>query len=270
MNTVVFPALGLKVNISQIMFKIGNIEVYWYGFFIVLAFIVSLILLKKLSKEFNIEFDNILELFILIVPVSIICARLYYILFNLDYYLNHINEILRINSGGLAIYGGIIGGVLTILIYTKVKEINFLNLLDMISILLPLGQAIGRWGNFFNIEAYGYETTSILRMGIFENGNYVEVHPTFFYESIMCFIIFIVLFKFRKYKKFDGENVCIYLCFYGFIRSIIEGLRQDSLYLGNVKISQIISILLCIIFVCVLIYKNIKLNKKESKIEEKK
>ena len=245
-NVIKFPGLGLELNINKVFLSFGNVSIYWYGFLIVFAFLVGLLLLRKLAKESNFNFENILELFILIVPVSIICARLYYILFNLDYYLSDISRMFSITTGGLAIYGGIIGGVIVSFIYTKIKKINFIKLLDMLVIVLPLGQAIGRWGNFFNVEAYGSVTNSFLRMGIFENGNYIEVHPTFLYESLICLTIFGILYFTRNKKKFVGENVCIYFLLYGISRTFIEGLRTDSLMIGTLKVSQIISILLVI------------------------
>lgn len=127
------------------------------------------------------------------------------------------------------------------------------------------GQAIGRWGNFFNSEAHGIETTSVFRMGIMENGEYIEVHPTFLYESICCLMLFILLYTLRNRRKYKGQIVYTYLALYGFIRAIIEGLRTDSLMLGNFRVSQVLSILLCIIFTSILIYKKVK---RKSKDEE--
>ena len=264
MNVIKFPGLGLELNVNKVFLNFGNVNIYWYGFLIVLAFLVGLLLLKKLSKESNYNFENILELFILIVPVSIICARLYYILFNLDYYLSDISRIFNITTGGLAIYGGIIGGAIVSFIYTKIKKINFIKLLDMLVIALPLGQAIGRWGNFFNVDAYGSATNSIFRIGILENGNYIEVHPTFLYESLICLFIFGILYFTRNKEKFIGENVCIYFLLYGLSRTFIEGLRTDSLMIGSLKVSQIISILLVIISSMIIIC-----NKKKNKSKQK-
>lgn len=261
MSVIKFPGMGLEFNINKVLFSFGNVNIYWYGFLIVIAFVVGLLLLYKLSKESKFNFENILEIFILLVPTSIICARLYYILFNLDYYSNNIDKIFSVTSGGLAIYGGIIGGAIVTYIYTKIKKINFIKLLDMLVIVLPLGQAIGRWGNFFNVEAYGCVTESIFRMGIIENGNYIEVHPTFLYESIICFVIFTFLFVTRNKDKFLGENTCTYLLLYGISRTFIEGLRTDSLMIGSLKVSQIISIILVIISSVIIIY-NKKVTKK--------
>ena len=261
MEYINFPGIGLEFRINKILFEFGSVKIYWYGFLIVLAFVIGLLLLKKMSKESKFEFDNILELFVLLVPTCIISARLYYVLFNLEYYSKNIGEIFNINSGGLAIYGGIIGGALVTYIYAKFKKIDYLKILDMIAIVLPLGQAIGRWGNFFNVEAFGSETDSILRMGIYNNDYYTEVHPTFLYESLLCFMIFVFLYLYRnKEHKFKGENLCIYLFLYGIIRMFIEGLRMDSLMFLGFRVSQIVSLILVIVSGIVFIYKKATLN----------
>ena len=267
MEYINFPGIGLEFKINKILFEYGSIKIYWYGFFIVLAFVIGLLLLKKLSKESKFEFDNILELFVLLVPTCIISARLYYVLFNFEYYSKNISEIFSINSGGLAVYGGIIGGALVTYIYAKIKKLDYLKILDMIAIVLPLGQAIGRWGNFFNVEAFGCETDSILRMGIYNNEYYMEVHPTFLYESVLCFMIFMFLYFCRnKGNKFKGENLCIYLFLYGIIRVFIEGLRTDSLMFWGFRVSQIVSLILVIVSGFVFVYKKTTLNN-ESKIK---
>lgn len=255
MNEVTFPGINLYLNINRVAFSIGGIDIYWYAILIVLAFGIGIILCKKDDKKYNIDFDNILEVLIIVIPISIICARLYFVLFKLNYYLEYPKEILNIRDGGLAIYGGIIGAVITIAIYCKVKEISILDMLDYIVPYLALGQAIGRWGNFFNKEAHGIETNNIFRMGIVENGVYMEVHPTFLYESICDFILFLILINFRKHKKYDGQLTLIYLLGYSSVRFIIEGLRTDSLMLGNIRISQLISALIDIVSLLILLYK---------------
>lgn len=265
MNEVTFPGINLYLNINRVAFSIGGIDIYWYAILIVLAFGIGIILCKKDDKKYNIDFENILEALIIVIPVSIICARLYFVLFKLNYYLEFPKEILNIRDGGLAIYGGIIGAVITIAIYCKVKKISILDVLDYIVPYLALGQAIGRWGNFFNVEAHGIETTSIFRMGIIENGKYIEVHPTFLYESISCFIIFVVLYLLRNKRKYKGQMVCIYLALYGLERAIVEGLRTDSLMIGNFRVSQILSIILFVICIIILVYKKIKVQKVSKK-----
>ena len=155
-------------------------------------------------------------------------------------------QMFNIRTGGLAIYGGIIGGIITCIIFCKKRKIKVLDLLDYMAPALALGQAIGRWGNFVNIEAYGAKTSLPWRMGIYEAGKYIEVHPTFLYESIATFIIFLVLMKVGKNRKFSGELTYIYCIMYGFERLIVEGLRTDSLMLGPIRISQLVSLIILV------------------------
>lgn len=258
MKEIVFPGLGLNLKINSIAISIGSIDIYWYAICIVLAFAVGCLLCRKDDGKYNIKYEDILELFIFVIPTSIICARLYFVIFNLKDYINNPIEILNIRNGGLAIYGGIIGAVITICICCKIKKIKILDVLDYIVPYLALGQAIGRWGNFFNAEAHGIETTSFFRMGIIENGKYIEVHPTFLYESIACFCIFIILYNLKNKRKYSGQLTYTYLALYGLIRAFIEGLRTDSLMLENFRISQVLSIILCLVFGAVIIIKNIK------------
>ena len=253
MEKINFEGLGLSFNINN-SFDINGVKIYWYGIIIITGIVIALLLCKKDDGKYNIKFEDILELFLFVLPLSIICARLYYILFRLDYYMQNPQEILNIRNGGLAIYGGIIGGILTIIVFCKKKKIKFLNMLDYLAPYLALGQCIGRWGNFFNGEAHGTETLSLFRMGIMENGNYIQVHPTFLYESICTLIIFIFLFKIRNKRKYSGQLTYWYFFLYGIARAIIEGFRTDSLMLGNIRISQILSIVLSLVF-GILLYK---------------
>lgn len=268
MKEITFSGLGLKFNVNSVAIHIFGIDIYWYAILIVSAFIIAIILCKRDDKKYGIDFENILEVLIIVIPVSIICARLYYILFDLSYYINNPIEILNIRNGGLAIYGGIIGAVITIIIYCRAKKMNILDMLDYVVPYLALGQAIGRWGNFFNGEAHGTVTNNIFRMGIVENGQYMEVHPTFLYESICNLIIFVILFLLRNKRKYKGQITYIYLSLYGFIRAIIEGLRTDSLMLGDFRISQVLSIILCVTFSIIVIYKEIKYKRENSNNEK--
>lgn len=248
MNKIVtFPGLNLELSIQKIAFEIFNIKIHWYAILIVAAMIIALFIFKKRDGLYNIKFDNVIDLFIYVIPISLISARLYYVLFNLEYYMSNPSQILNTRNGGMAIYGGIIGGAITCFIYCQKKKINLLDLLDYIVPSLALGQAIGRWGNFINIEAYGTITNVPWRMGIYEAGKYIEVHPTFLYESLACFIIFIVLILLKNKRKFKGQNTLIYLIMYSFERSLVEGLRTDSLMLGSIRISQILSIIIFLV-----------------------
>lgn len=247
METVTFPGIGLNLKISNIAITIANkIDIYWYAIFIVTGIILALLVAKKRCKLFNIDFEQILDLTIWLIPTSILGARLYYILFNLDFYLQKPSRMLNFRGGGLAIYGGIIAGIITIYIYCKKKKINFLDLLDLAAPCLALGQSIGRWGNFTNVEAYGTQTTLLWRMGIIEAGKYIEVHPTFLYESIATIIIFIILIIKKDKIKFKGQIACTYLLLYSIERFFVEGLRTDSLMLGNIRISQLMSVIILI------------------------
>ena len=258
MREILFPGLNLKFQINSIAVNIGNLSIYWYAIFIVSAFAIAILFLKRDDGKYKIKFEDIMELFLVLIPVSIVFARLYFVIFKFDYYINNPVEILDIRNGGLAIYGGIIGAIITILVFCKIKKINFLDVLDYIVPYLALGQAIGRWGNFFNGEAHGSITSNILRMGIVENGTYIEVHPTFLYESICNLVIFLILYCMRNKRQYRGQLTYIYLTLYGLIRAIIEGLRTDSLMLGSFRISQVISILLFMVFGSILIYKKVK------------
>lgn len=257
MNTVTFPLLNLKLELSRIAFSIGHIDIYWYAVLMMSAFIIALIIFKIKDGMFNIKFSDILDLSIYVIPISIISARIYYILFNLDYYINYPEQILNLKAGGLAIYGGIIGGGITCYIFCKKRKINLLDLFDYIVPCLALGQAIGRWGNFINVEAYGSTTNLPWRMGIIEAGKYIEVHPTFLYESLVTFSLFILLTAISNKRKYKGQIALIYLTIYSFARMIIEGLRTDSLMLGNARISQILSLLIFIVAI-ILQIKNFK------------
>lgn len=261
MNQITFPGLGIELNISKIACKIFGINITWYAILIVSAIIIALLIYKKQNGLYNIKFQNIIDLSIYLIPISFISARIYYVLFNLNYFLANPLDIINIRQGGLAIYGGIIGGAITSYIFAKKRKIVFLSLLDYIVPALALGQAIGRWGNFFNVEAYGNQTTNILRMGIWEHGIYKEVHPTFLYESIVNVIIFVILIFRQKNRKFSGEITYIYLSLYSFARIFIENLRIDSLMLGNYRISQILSVIIFVVF-CGILAKKEKETKK--------
>ena len=258
METINFEGLGLSFNINNIFLDLNGIKIYWYAIIIITGIIISLVLCKKDDGKYNIKFDDILELFVIVLPIAIISARLYYILFRLDYYIQNPSEILNFRNGGLAIYGGIIGAIITIAVFCKKKKLKILDVFDYLVPYLALGQCIGRWGNFFNGEAHGVETTSLLRMGIIENGKYIQVHPTFLYESACTLIIFLILYTKRNKRKYPGELTYWYFFLYGIARAIIESLRTDSLMIGDFRVSQLLSILLSLMFGVLLIYNHKK------------
>lgn len=262
MNVVTFPGLGLELNVPKYLLQIGNFKIHMYAFCIVLGIVAGLILSRISKEKFNIKYETVLEIVIGSIIFGTIGARIYYIIFNLPTYLQDPSKIFAINSGGLAIYGGIIGILIFIIIKCKKDNICFLDVCDYLVPYLALGQAIGRWGNFFNVEAYGEETTSIFRMGINTVFGYKEVHPVFLYESICTFLIFIILRIMQKKRVFKGQILYLYFILYGFVRMFLEGLRTDSLWIGNFRVSQVLSLVLFVTFLIIYII-NIRKSRKK-------
>lgn len=247
MNIVKFPGFNLEFQFSKIAFSILGIDIYKYALCIVFGIIVALILCRFSKEKYGVEFDFVVENFIIGMFFGIIGARLYFIIFNFEYYSKNILEIFQIRDGGLAIYGGLILGLIAVVINCKIRKKDILNFLDYIAPYIAIAQCFGRFGNFFNIEAYGYQTNSIFRMGIETVNGYIEVHPVFLYEAFSTFVIFILLKFIQKKRKFKGEIFLLYLAFYSIIRSLLEGLRTDSLMLFNWRISRILSIIIFLV-----------------------
>ena len=237
---------------DPVAFSVFGFEIRWYGLLIAIAVLIGTLLATKEAKRKGIKEEAFLDLLILAVPVAIIFARLYYVIFTWDYYSQNPGQILNIRGGGLAIHGVIIGGVLVGVIFSKVRKINFWSLADVAAPGLILGQAIGRWGNFANSEAHGGPTD--LPWGIIVDG--VKVHPTFLYESIWNFLVFgFLLWYRRKFANREGEVFLLYIILYSLARLFIEGLRTDSLMLGQIRIAQLISIVAIVIGGVILYYK---------------
>ena len=246
---------------NRVLVTIGPVSIYWYSVLVLVAVLVGYQIVLNYSKKINYHSTSIMDMSLFLVIWSLIGARLYYVIFHYDIFKGDFLGIFQIWRGGLAIYGGIIGGMLYLLYYCVKHKLHFVKLLDMFSLSLLLGQAIGRWGNFFNSEAYGGVTTlealqklhlpDFIIQGMFIDGAYRQ--PTFLYESIWCFIGVIILFLIRKkYTSQVGKQVSFYLMWYGFGRFFIEGLRSDSLYLGSFRVSQVVSF---VIFVVGLIWQ---------------
>lgn len=224
---------------DRVAFTIFGIDVMWYGVLIALGMLIGIALAVREAKRVGISEDDVLNIAIIAIPVAIICARLYYVIFSWDYYSQNPGEIFNIRGGGLAIHGGLIGGILTGFIYAKVKKLDFFKTADAVMVGMPLAQAIGRWGNFINGEAHGGPTS--LPWGIMVDG--VKVHPTFLYESIWDFGIFLfIMFYMRKKKTYEGEVIVSYITLYSIGRFFIEGLRTDSLMFGPIRMAQFISL----------------------------
>lgn len=247
---------------NPIFLDLGFIQIYWYSLILFLAFLLGGTLAIHEAKKWKIPEDFMVNLFFYIIIFSLIGARLYYVLFNLDYYSNHVIDIFKVWEGGLAIHGGLIASLIVTIIYSKKYRVNTLRLLDILVVSLLLGQAIGRWGNFMNSEAYGPVTTlkhlqSLHIPNFVINGmniNGVYHHPTFLYESLLNFIgfIFLYLYRMNRYTKI-GTTTSIYLIWYGLVRFLIEAMRTDSLMLGTIKVAQLVSIIMIIIGIIMLI-----------------
>ena len=234
---------------NRVAFTVFGLDIMWYGVLMASAMILCVILALREGKRVNISEDDILNLAIVAIPCGLLGARLYYVIFNWSWYSENLSEILNFRGGGMAIHGALIGGILAGFVYTKVKKINFFKMADTVMLGIPLGQAIGRWGNYINGEAHGGPTN--LPWGIMVDG--VKVHPTFLYESIWDLGIFIFLWCFRKKKTYEGQLAIMYLILYSIGRFFIEGLRTDSLMIGPLRMAQVIS--LVTIIVCVILHK---------------
>lgn len=291
-----FPKLGLSFKLSRVAFSIGSINIYWYGLLIAIGFILGFSYVTKVAKKFNLKTDDIVDVVVYGLFGGIIGARAYYVIFNFDFYKNNILDIFKIWEGGIAIYGGLIGAFLVGIIVAKKRKIKILSLTDTVVGGIILGQAVGRWGNFVNIEAFGSNTDNIFGMNSISIQNYLfkvapklleqnividptgNVHPCFFYESTWCLLGFIMIAfitlnsdynkntetKSKKICLVPGELTLIYFIWYSFARFIIEGLRVDSLMIGRIRISQLLSIIILIFSSISLVYLYIKkyLNKK--------
>lgn len=261
---------------NPIFLKIGIFQIYWYSVILLLAFILGIFLAVKRGQKEGIDKEVIYDYAIYVIPISLIGARIYYVLFNLNYYMNDIISIIKVWEGGLAIHGGIIAALIFTYFYTKKHNISMFKFCDILVISLIIGQVIGRWGNFMNGEAYGPITTletlknfsipNFIIEGMKIEGHYH--HPTFLYESLWNLIGLIILLLLQKQKFYHyGYLTSFYLIWYGIGRFFIEAMRQDSLMFGSLKIAQLVSILMIIIglYLIILIYR-----KTHDKIDTKK
>ena len=250
-SAISFPMFGdFSVNPPSYFTVFGK-YIYFYGVIISIAFLIGIFFCTKNCGKFGLKEDDVYDVLIWMIPLSIVGARLYFVLFNLDYYLANPSEIIAVWEGGLAIYGGIIAGILVIFLVCRRKRISVAAMLDLLIIACILGQAIGRWGNFMNREAFGCETDVFCRMGLTTPaGDTIFVHPTFLYESVWNLAGFIMLCIFVNSgkRRYDGQCLLIYFVWYGLGTFWIEGLRTDSLYIGStgIRASQLLSALLVV------------------------
>lgn len=249
---------------NPVAFTLFSIQIRWYGILISTGMIIGILLAKKSCDVKKISYDTLIDIILIALPLAIIGARLYYVLFNLDYYSQNMGEILNIRQGGLAIHGGLIFAIGSAYLYCRKKQISFLKYADAAAPSIIIAQALGRWGNFFNQEAHGGPVTKefISHFPAFiQNGMYIEgtyYHPTFLYESIWNVLVFICLtYVLRKSKK-DGTTIFTYVGLYSIGRFFIEGLRTDSLMIGPLRIAQIVSLLGVAIWIVFLYFVYIK------------
>lgn len=260
MYHVSFPGLGINdLEINRVAFSIGSFDVYWYGILIATGLLLAVLYAYFNAHRYDVDRNKLIDCIIVGIITSVIGARAYYVAFKWDYFSAHPGEIIDIRDGGIAIYGAIIGALIGGLIMAKIRKMKFLPVLDITLTGFFIGQAIGRWGNFFNQEAFGTPTDSIFRM-VSENTGGVGVHPCFLYESVWCALGFLLLFIVnRKFQKYHGQVFYIYLVWYGFERMIVEGLRTDSLYLPfkmfgyDIRVSQALSAILMVAGIILLI-----------------
>ncbi len=256
MHTLSFPGIGIgEFKVNSTAFSIGGIEIKWYALIITFGIICAVAYTIFRAKAVGITPEDIFDYAIFVVPIGIIGARLYYVLTTLgEGRYRNIIDVFNIRDGGLAIYGGIIAGGLTVLIVSKIKKIPFRVLGDCISPGLILAQAIGRWGNFMNAEAYGSETDIFIRMGIGSGDTAMFVHPCFLYESLWNILGFVLINIFYKKKKYDGQIMVAVFGWYGLGRMFIEGLRTDSLWVGPFGILQVIFFVIFLVGAGFLLY----------------
>lgn len=251
-NIVSFPDFGLEFSLREAI-TIFGFDIYWYGIIIGIGMLTAIGIAFFEFKKKGLKTDDLVDFVLFAIPLGILGARLYYVIFRWDYYGEHLNELFAVWEGGLAIYGGVIMGAIVAIVYTKVKKISFLWFADIATVGLFIAQSMGRWGNFINGEAYGGVTD--LPWGMVVNGE-GPFHPTFLYESLWNLTGFIIsYFIIYRVLKTDGFSFAYYLIWYGVGRFFIEGLRTDSLYLtGNIRVSQIVAFVSILLGIGVIFY----------------
>lgn len=290
---IIFPNIGgLELNPPDGIHISESFTLYFYGMIIALGLVLAVVYALRRCNQFGFRQDDILDGVLWIVPVSVICARLYYVFAQWDYYGSNLKEIINIRGGGLAIYGAVIGAAVCVILHCKIKKINLPALLDLVALGFLIGQAVGRWGNFINREAFGsysdglfamrvaemnltvpqdasakfLEQVEVLRQNAIAGGyeGYIQVHPTFLYESMWNLVGFVALHFLSKKRQYDGQIALGYVAWYGLGRAIIEGLRMDSLYWGSFRASQLLAAVSCFAAVVVLVVMAFKKHRKEN------
>ena len=253
-----FPIFDIVINPPR-YFEIGPMKIHFYGLIIALGLVLAVLYACRRSKSFGLREDDLLDGVLWVTPFAIICARAYYVIFQWQLYADDPISVFYIWKGGLAIYGGVIGAVIGIIVFCKLRKIKIAAVLDLVSMGFLIGQSMGRWGNFFNREAFGAETDVLWKMGLLQaNGEVMYVHPTFLYESVWNFCGLLILHFASKRRKYDGQIALGYCAWYGLGRAFIEGLRTDSLYWGPFRVSQLLAAVSCIAAVAVLVWNHFR------------
>ncbi len=264
-----FPALGISID-PPAGIQIGSVELRFYGIIIAIGLLLACVYGLRRKTQFGLTEDQVLDGAMIIVPFALICARAYYCIFAWDEFKANPIEVLYIWNGGIAIYGGVIGALIGIIVYCKLRKLSVGAAFDITSLGFLIGQSIGRWGNFFNREAFGAETGSFLRMGLFlyddQSLSSAEFfyHPTFLYESVWNLIGFVLLHFLSKRRKYDGQIALGYVAWYGLGRTFIEGLRTDSLYWGAFRVSQMLAAVSCFAAVVALLWQAFRTHNPEN------
>lgn len=253
---ITFPALGITVNPPRTL-SLGPLNIYYYGVIIAVGLLLAVWYGCRRAKAFGLQQDAILDGVLYVTPFAFLCARAYYCIFAWESggYAENPLSVFYIWEGGLAIYGGILGAALGIVVYTRLRNIRLPAVLDLVGLGFLLGQSIGRWGNFMNREAFGAPTDSFLRMGLRNpyTGEFAYYHPTFLYESVWNGAGFLLLHILSRHRKYDGQIALGYVAWYGLGRAMIEGLRMDSLYWGRIRVSQLLAAVSCAAAVALLV-----------------
>ena len=259
-TTISFPSLGISLDPPR-TFSLGPVTLHLYGLVIAVGLLLAVLYSLRRCKQFGLKQDDLLDGVLWVTPFAIICARAYYVAFTWEAYADNPISALYIWEGGIAIYGGVLGAVLGIAILCKVKKLKFAAVMDLVLLGFLIGQSMGRWGNFFNREAFGAPTDSFLRMGLFNSatGQWEYYHPTFLYESVWNLAGLVMLHFWSKKRRYDGQIALGYAAWYGLGRTWIEGLRMDSLYWGDFRVSQVLAAASCLVATAVLIYQHLSL-----------
>ena len=258
-SSISFPFLGIEVNPPRIL-ELGPLTIHYYGAIIALGLVLAVMYSCRRGHEFGLEEDDILDGVLWITPFAILCARIYYCAFSWHEYAANPISVLYIWNGGIAIYGSVIGAIIGMAVFAKIKKVKMMAVVDLILIAFLIGQFIGRWGNFVNREAFGAATDSFFRMGLFNTRTnaWEYYHPTFLYESVWNMVGFVLLHFLSKKRKYDGQMALSYAAWYGLGRCFIEGLRVDSLWWGPFRVSQLLAGITCIAAVCILAWQSFR------------